>query len=100
MRAPNFAGVARSTALHPLALLVACAGLCACASPPAPRPAAPLLPPQLLQILEWEDRRSLGEGKLVDLALADPDLAVRLRAHLALARIQDASVAPARGTAL
>ncbi|RKH85270.1 peptidyl-prolyl cis-trans isomerase [Corallococcus sp. AB045] len=41
------------------------------------------------QIQDWEDRRSLGGGDLVRLATAAPEVAVRVRALRALARIQD-----------
>ncbi len=78
-----------------LALLAVCPALHGCVPPPRPRPAAPPpLPPKLAQLLEWEDRRSLGDGKLEELALTDPEPQVRARALLALGRIQDAAVTP------
>ncbi len=78
----------------PLLLVVATLPGCR-TRPPLTGVAVRPVPPQIAQILDWEDRRALGGGQLVNLALADPDPAVRARAYLALARIQDPSTAPA-----
>ncbi|NPD25607.1 peptidylprolyl isomerase [Corallococcus exiguus] len=58
-----------------------------------PTPDVP--PPQeepsqvIARIQDWEDRRSLGGGDLVRFATSAPEVAVRVRAFRALARIQD-----------
>ncbi|MHA7631901.1 peptidylprolyl isomerase [Corallococcus sp. M7] len=53
-------------------------------------PPPPVEPSQVItQIQDWEDRRSLGGGELVRLATSAPEVAVRVRAFRALARIQD-----------
>jgi cyclophilin family peptidyl-prolyl cis-trans isomerase/HEAT repeat protein len=52
------------------------------------------------QIKAWEDRRSLGDGALVSMALQAEDPEVRARALLALGRIQAASTAGAVARAL
>lgn len=56
----------------------------------APPPLLPLSPEEE-QILDWEDRRSLGEGRLPAMATAAPSAALRVRALRALARIQEPS---------
>ncbi|QSQ25027.1 peptidylprolyl isomerase [Pyxidicoccus parkwayensis] len=43
----------------------------------------------LARIRDWEDRRSLGDGALLELATGAQDARVRARAQRALARIQD-----------
>ncbi|WP_375760046.1 peptidylprolyl isomerase [Corallococcus exercitus] len=55
--------------------------------PPAPPPETPAR--VMARIQDWEDRRSLGGGELVRLATSAPEVAVRVRALRALARIQD-----------
>jgi cyclophilin family peptidyl-prolyl cis-trans isomerase/HEAT repeat protein len=80
-----------------LALSVtACAAFQKNAPPPPPRPlptAAPLNP--FDEIDGWEDGRSLGGGRLVQLALSAADPKLRARGFLALARIQDPATAAA-----
>ena len=61
-----------------------------CASIPPGRRASP----DLQEIERLEDLRSLGGGRLLELA-GSPDPAVRARAMVALGRIQDPSAAPA-----
>ncbi|MBZ4401389.1 peptidylprolyl isomerase [Myxococcus sp. AS-1-15] len=50
---------------------------------------APPDPEVMARILDWEDRRSLGDGQLAALAHDAPDARIRARAYRALARIQD-----------
>lgn len=61
---------------------------CAHTVPPRPDERSPQV---LEQLQDWEDRRSLGDGELVRLATSAPEVAVRVRALRALARIQDAA---------
>lgn len=58
---------------------------------PAPRDGGAARSPEAVlgQIADWELRRSLGAGKLTELALGADSAPVRTRAFLALARIQD-----------
>ncbi len=70
---------------------------------PPPRTAANEAPPQLgpkEQIAQWEDRRALGDGQLVQFALGHAEPEVRARALLALGRIAAPSTASAVGQAL
>lgn len=70
-----------------LCLVVVWAG---CASSKKSGRAEPKVPPELAQVAQLEDRRSLGpELKLHTLARSHPDATVRARALLALGRIQD-----------
>ena len=70
-----------------LCLLVVAVG---CASSKKSGRAEPKVPPELAQIAELEDRRSLGpENKLYALARTHSDPVVRARALIALGRIQD-----------
>lgn len=59
------------------------------AGPPPTAAADPKLPPEFQLIAQLEDRRSLGDGKLPELALTHNDPKVRARALIALGRIQD-----------
>ena len=62
----------------------------ACSSSKSSSRAEPKVPPELAQIAELEDRRSLGpEKQLHALARTHKDPVVRARALLALGRIQD-----------
>src|SRR2546430_362846 len=54
----------------------------------------------LSRIVAWEDRRSLGNGALMDMTRPDQPTPVRVRALLALGRIQDPVTAPVVAAAL
>lgn len=81
---------------------IASAGLVGCATTPAspPPPPAPPVPQELVQIQDWEDHRSLGDGQLTRWAVSAPDPSIRARSLLALARLQDPATASVVAQAL
>ncbi len=76
-------------------LLVAVLVLNSCRTVQRPAAASPSTGKAALeQLLRWEQQRSLGQGELLRWAEGSGEAAVRARAYLALARIQDPSTIP------
>lgn len=84
----------RSLLVSSLILLSACASWTS-KKKPAAAPQATGQRSDLQAITDLEDRRSLGDGRLMQTAITDRDPAVRRRAFLALGRIQDPNTAGA-----
>lgn len=89
----------RQPLLASLVLLTGCVTWTSQSPKPAPaggRTAAPTQQRSDIQaIADLEDRRSLGDGRLMQTAISDRDALLRKRAFLALARIQDPNTAGA-----